>query len=109
MDIVSVLLLITLALGAHYVAIIFQVVALSRAYQSNGWWVLASAWITVGALHIWNTARLPIALTRAKLKGTLPDALTADQWVKVALAFIVLWLFIAGHDKLRRDLKKIGI
>lgn len=109
MDIIGVLLVITLALGAHYVAIIFQVVTLSRLYQSKAWVILASAWILVGLLHLWNTARLPIALTQAKLKGTIPEGLTAGQWIRVAIAFITLWLFIAGHDKLRRDLKKIGI
>jgi len=109
MDIVSVLLLITLALGAHYVAIIFQVVALSRLYQSKAWMILASGWILVGALHTWNTARLPIALTQAKLRGAIPDGLTPEQWIRIAGLFITLWLFIIGHDRLRRDLRKLGI
>lgn len=109
MDIVSQLLLLSFIFAVGYVVIIFQVVALSRLYQSRGWGILAGGFILAGSIQIWRLIRFPLMIMQARIHGTLPEFLTAEQWVNIGTAYVVVILLIIGFDKLRRDLKTLGI
>lgn len=109
MEIIEQLLLLSFVFAVGYVVIVFQVVALSRLYQSTAWRVLASGFILAGGMQVWRLIRFPITMMQARASGSLPDRLSLEQWINVAIGFVVVGLLIIGFDKLRRDLRKIGI
>lgn len=109
MDIISQLLLLSFAFAVGYVVIVFQVVALSRLYHSTGWGILAAAFTGAGGMQVWRLIRFPLTMMQARARGTLPDQLSIEQWINVGIAFLIVGLLIIGFDKLRRDLRKIGI
>lgn len=109
MDIISQLLLLSFAFAVCYVVIVFQVVALSRLYHSVGWGILAAAFIGAGGMQVWRLIRFPLTMMQARVQGSIPEQLSTEQWINVGMAFAVVGLLIIGFDKLRRDLRKIGI
>lgn len=109
MDIISQLLLLSFLFAIGYVVIVFQVVALSRLYQSRGWGILATGFIAAGAMQVWRLIRFPVTMMQARVRGNLPEHLTWEQWINVGVGFLVVAILIIGFDKLRRDLRKIGI
>ena len=109
MDTISQLLLLSFLFAVGYVVIVFQVVALSRLYQSAGWRLLAIGFTAAGLMQVWRLIRFPLTMVQARVRGTLPEHLTLEQWVSIGVAFAIVGILIAGFDKLRRDLRKIGI
>lgn len=109
MDIVSQLLLLSFAFAVGYVVIVFQVVALSRLYQSAAWRILAGGFTLAGAMQVWRLIRFPLTMMQARVRGTIPEQLSTEQWINVGISFLIVGLLIVGFDKLRRDLRKIGI
>lgn len=109
MDIVSQLILVTFIFVALYGVIVAQVIALRRALRSTAWTLLMSAYIIGGLLQIWRLLRLPIMIMQAKVKGVLPETLTFEQWATVVVSFLIVILLILGFNRLRRDLRKVGI
>lgn len=109
MDIISQLLLLSFAFAVGYVVIVFQVVALSRLYHSVGWGILAAAFVCAGGMQVWRLIRFPLTMIQAQARGNLPESLSLEQWINIGVAFLVVGLLITGFDKLRRDLRKIGI
>ena len=109
MGIIEQLLLLSFAFAVGYVVIVFQVVALSRLYQSTAWAVIAAGFIGAGLLQVWRLIRLPLAMIQAQARGTLPEHLNAEQWISIGSGFLVVGILIVGFDRLRRDLGKLGI
>lgn len=109
MGIIEQLLLLSFLFAIGYVVIMFQVIALSRLYRSQAWKILAAGFILAGAMQVWRLIRLPITMMQAQARGTLPDQLTWEQWFNVGMGFAIVGVLIIGFDKLRRDLRKIGI
>lgn len=109
MGIIEQLLLLSFIFAVGYVVIVFQVVALSRLYQSTAWKILAIGFTLAGAMQVWRLIRFPVTMMQARARGSLPDRLSLEQWINVAVGFVVVGLLIIGFDKLRRDLRKIGI
>lgn len=109
MDIISQLLLLSFLFAMGYVVIVFQVIALSRLYQSAAWRLLAIGFVAAGGMQVWRLIRFPLTMVQARVQGTLPEQLTWEQWINVTVGFAIVAILIAGFDKLRRDLRRIGI
>ena len=109
MGIIEQLLTLSFVFAVCYVVIVFQVVALSRLYQSRGWQILAAGFTLAGGFQVWRLIRFPIAMMQAQARGTLPEQLSLEQWINVGGGFLIVALLIIGFDKLRRDLRKIGL
>lgn len=109
MDTISQLLLLSFAFAVGYVVIVFQVVALSRLYHSVGWGIIAAGFIGAGGMQVWRLIRFPVTMIQAQVRGNLPERLSTEQWINIGMAFLIVGLLIVGFDKLRRDLRKIGI
>lgn len=109
MNIISQLLLLSFAFAVLYVVIVFQVVALSRLYQSRGWLILATAFIGAGAMQVWRLIRFPLAMMQAQVRGTLPERLSMEQWLTIGVGFAIVTVLIIGFDRLRRDLRTLGM
>lgn len=109
MDTISQLLLLSFVFAVGYVVIVFQVVALSRLYQSTAWKILAAGFILAGSMQIWRLIRFPVTMMKARAQGIIPEQLSLEQWINIGIAFLTVGLLILGFDKLRRDLRKIGI
>jgi hypothetical protein len=108
-DLVSQLLLLSFVFAVGYVVLVFQVVALSRLYQSTAWRIVAAGFILAGAMQVWRLIRFPLTMMQARVRGNLPEQLSIEQWINVSIGFLVVALLVIGFDKLRRDLRKIGI
>src|SRR5688572_22782346 len=102
-------MLISFALAALFLVVIFQTVAISRLHKTVPWTLLAAGFLVIGARVVYGLLRLPIALEQAKLRGSLPESLTGEQWILIASAFLGVGLWIAGFDLLRRHYRNIGI
>lgn len=114
MDIVSQLLLLGFFFTVGYAVLAAQTIALNRVFKrltgrySPAWSLLMIAFIITGSLRVWSMIRLPIAITRAKVQGVLPESLTFEQWITILGALIVMVLFILAFDRHRRDLRSLG-
>ena len=53
--------------------------------------------------------KLPTAILKAQVHGQLPENLNAEQWITIAILFGAVICLIIGFDKLRRDLRRIGV
>ena len=109
MDLITKLLIITLAFVSGVGVITAQSIALSRIYKSWCWWFYSAAWLTLGSLQVWRMIQLPAAILNARAHGTMPDSLTWEQLGRLGLAFLFLLLVGLAQDRNRRDLRKLGI
>ena len=109
MELIDQYLLIAFVFTVLYGVIVAQAIQLSRLLRSAAWWLLAGGFICAGGRLLWNLLRLPAAIVKAQGRGQMPDTLTTEQYILIGAAFIALCLWIAGFDRLRRDLKKVGV
>ena len=109
MDITLQLSLITLGMAVGFGVIAAQSIAIARILHSRAGWYKAAAFALIGLLQVWTFVRLSAAINEARAKGALPDSLPLTQWVRVGVIFIAVGLLIAGFDRMRRDLRKLGI
>ena len=109
MSLIDQYLLISFVFTVLYGVIIAQAIALSRLLRSAAWWLIAGGFVLTGARLLWGLLRLPSAIVKAQAKGQIPDSLSTEQYLLIAVAFVTTGLWIAGFDKLRRDLRKIGL
>lgn len=115
MDIISQLLLLSLAFAVGYTVLIGQAIALRRIFYrvaghySVAWTLFAVAFIIAGGLQVWRMIRLPIAILKAKSQGVLPENLNWEQWFTIGVSFLIVLLLILGFDRHRRDLMKLGL
>lgn len=109
MGIIEQLLALSFLFAVGYVVIVFQVVALSRLYQSTAWKILAAAFTGAGMLQVWRLIRFPVTMLQAQARGAIPEQLSLEQWFNVAASFTIVGLLILGFDRLRRDLRNIGL
>lgn len=114
MDIVSQLLLLAFFFTVGYAFLVYQTVALNRVFKrltghySPAWVLFLVAFVITGCLRVWGMIRLPILITRAQVRGTLPEQLTLEQWLNIVGALVVMVLLIAAFDRHRRDLRDLG-
>lgn len=109
MSIIEELLVIAFLLTCAWGVVVAQTFALSRVFKTRAWILLALGVAGIGLRQIWGFVRLPAAILKAQTQGVMPDSLTNEQWITSAVAFIAIGLLIAGFDRLRRDLRKIGV
>lgn len=109
MDISEQVLLLAFALTVCYGVIVAQAIALWRVLRSWAWVLLASAFLVLGFRQVFGYIRLPAVILQAQKQGVMPESLSGEQWLQVGLAFLGLGLIILGLDRLRRDLRVIGI
>ena len=109
MSTIEILLVITLALVCGFGIVVAQAIQLSRLFHTRAWYLLAAGLSLIGLRQIWGLIRLPGAILKAQAQGVLPEHLSTEQWVVIAAAFVAIGLLIAGFDKLRRDLARIGL
>jgi hypothetical protein len=106
MSVVTKLQIVVLALAVCSLVVGAQSIAMSRIYQSWGWWILAGAFICLGGRQAWEFIMLPEAIMKAQARGDLATGLPWIVWVRIAWAFLIFGLFITALDKMRRDLRK---
>lgn len=109
MSIIEELLTIAFLLVCAWGVVVAQVAALSRIFKTRAWTFLAIGVIVIGGRQVWGLVRLPAAILKAQTQGVLPERLTSEQYITITAAFVAIGLLIAGFDRLRRDLRKIGI
>lgn len=109
MNLIDQYLLISFLFTVLYGVVVAQAIALYRVLKSSAWMFLASGFVIAGLRLLWGLVRLPSAILKAQGKGQIPDSLTTEQYILIGGAFIALGLWIAGFDRLRRDLRKVGV
>src|SRR5687767_14014394 len=102
-------MLISFALMAFFLVVIFQTIAISRIHKTLPWTLLAAGFVVIGARMVYGLVRLPVTLEQAKMRGTLPESLSWEQTIMIAAAFLGVGLWIAGFDILRRHYRNIGV
>lgn len=91
------------------IVVVFQVAALWRVFRSRSWLLSMLAFIVFASIEVWRFVRLSGAIMRAQAKDALPATLTFEQWVNVGLLFLFFGLIMVSYDKLRRDMRRMGI
>lgn len=109
MSIIEELLTIAFLLVCAWGVVVAQVIALGRIFKTRAWTFLMVGVLVIGLRQVWGFVRLPAGILKAQAQGVMPENLTAEQYITIAAAFIAIGFLIAGFDKLRRDLRKIGI
>ena len=108
--IIEQLQIISFAIAIAFAAVVAQVVVLSRKLRSWAWWAIAAAFVILGIRQVWAFVSLPTAIMKARERGiAIPDHLTVEQKISIATIFVVIGLLIFGFDRLRRDLRHIGV
>lgn len=111
-----------LCIAVLCVVIIFQSILLGRILRSWAWRFLLAGFLIIGGLQAYRFVTLPVTMLRAiqmkeelakvnpRLAETiLPETLTLTQQLIIVITFAFFILVILGLDRLRRDLKKIGV
>lgn len=109
MGIIELLIGLTLLYTALLIVVVFQVLSLSWKLRSSAWYMLATSLAMFGAIRAWNMLKLPAAILKAQERGVMPASLTLENWLNIGMALGALLLMIAAYEKLRRDLKAIGM
>lgn len=109
MSIIEELLMIAFLLVCAWGVVVAQVIALSRLFKTRAWTFLMLGVLVIGLRQVWGFLRLPAAVLKAQTQGVLPENLTTEQYITIAAAFVAIGFLIAGFDKLRRDLRRIGV
>lgn len=109
MSIIEELIVIAFLLVCAFGVVVAQIIQLSRLFRTAAWTLIAAGILVIGLRQLWNLVRLPAAILRAQAQGVMPESLSWEQWIVIGTAFLAVGLLIAGFDKLRRDLRKIGI
>ena len=115
MDFIEQMQLLSIVVTVAYGVIIAQAIVLRRILASRAWTFLAAAFVVGGARQLWGFIRLPAAILRAREftntagQSSVPSAFTLEQCITIGAGFVMIGLFIAGLDRLRRDLRKIGV
>ena len=115
MDIVTELLVLSLVMIGLCGVIVAQSFAVARLIKSWSWVLIASAFAVLEARQIWRFVRLPATILRAQTfvnkagENAMPARLSIEEWVNIGAGLLFLVLIIAYFDRMRRDLRKLGI
>jgi len=108
-DIISLLFILTIvSITLHGIAAA-QAFAISRANRMTAWKIVGCAFVVAALVAAWRTLQLPIAIMQAKVRGSLPEHLTWEQWVSILGYYLFLALIIIAFDKIRRDYRNTGL
>ena len=106
---VMIFVVIATVYAALTIILFLQAWRLSRIFRSTAWTFLAAGFGFLGLRQVWAITRMPAALRRAVARGVLIENIAAEQWILVALAFLAAGCLIVGMDRLRSDLRRIGV
>lgn len=109
MSIVTILILLLLGLTVGYAVVMFQIVTLARLHRSTAWWVGAGTFVLSAGKAVKGLVRLPAAIIEAQMKGYMVTRLTGEQWLDVVWSYLIIAGLVWFFDRLRRDLKKLGV
>lgn len=109
MSVIEQLLVVAFLLVCAWGVVVAQVIALSRVLKTRAWVFVAVGVLVIGMRQVWGFVRLPTMILKAQARGTMPESLTVEQYITIAAAFVAIGFLITGFDKLRRDLRKIGV
>jgi hypothetical protein len=109
MKLIDQYLLIAFVFTVGYMIVVAQAFALQRVLNSIAWKLIAGAFALSGARIVWSLIRLPATIMRAQAEHRMPERLTGEEWVQIGWAGLVIVVLIFGFDRLRRDLRKVGI
>ena len=105
--------MVFVVIGAVYAALtvmlFLQAARLSRLLRSTAWNFLAMGFGLLGVRQVWAITRIPGAARRAASRGLLLEQVAIEQWLLITLAFAATGCLIVGMDRLRADLRKIGV
>lgn len=101
------ILYVSSAVSLLYVFLVGQVLTTRKRLKSTAWNLLALAFIFGSLRQIWTVLALLETLKRERNLGL--QVPTSNQWISVILAVFLVSLSVAGFEKLRRDLRKIGV
>lgn len=108
MSVIEQIQAISLVLTMGFGWVVVQSLGLSRVLRSWSWYAIAGGLFVIGGLQVWSFVKLPTALMKAQMAGQLPDSLTLEQDLRIALIVSAITLLIVGFAKLRKDLHNIG-
>lgn len=96
-------------LTVGYGVMIAQIVVLARLLRSWAWIFIAIGFVIAGMRTIWGFIQRPAILIRAAASGNIPEGFTLEQWILLGTTFLSIGFLIAGFDRLRQDLRHIGL